>query len=270
MNKSICFFLHYSPEEFIPLYVQYYINELSRHFDEVRMIANNRILKNQPAGLNNNIQIQFVKNEGYDFGKFYKGFLGINPFEYNRIACVNDSNLLLNRLDFLFNWNEIQNVDFWGLVDSHEAPWFSTHENNYHIQSHFIVFNLGAVKLLPQFFQHVDPENIFQEKDKKKLRRKVINDWELGVSQFLLKNGLTCAAYFNSRQLLQKYNHNGRNVTHVLHRELLNEGYPLLKKKVVLKKSWKLFRKKAQFKKLAQKYGNPEWNLREAVDEIFR
>lgn len=233
------------------------------------MITNNRIIDKQPAVLNQNVQIQFVENEGYDFGKFHKGFLDINPEEYSQIACVNDSNLLLNRLDFLFEWDKIKDVDFWGLVDSHEAPWFSKHTNNYHIQSHFIVFNARAIALLSEFFEQVQPEKIFQEKDPKELRRKVINDWELGVSQFLMDKKMTSASFINSRQLLQKHKSKGKNVTHVLYEELLAEGYPLLKKKVVLDKSWKLFNKRPKAQKLIEKYGCSEWDLEEALNEIL-
>lgn len=233
------------------------------------MITNNRIIKAQPAVLNQNVQIQFVENEGYDFGMFHKGFLDINPTDYSQIACINDSNLLLNRLGFLFKWDTIHGVDFWGLVDSHEAPWFSTHKNNYHIQSHFIVFNDRAIALLPEFFEQVQPEEIFQEKDPKKLRRRVINDWELGVSQFLINKKLKSASWFNSRQLQLKYKSKGRNVTHALYEELLTEGYPLLKKKVVLEKKWNFFNKKTRPKKLIERYGNNEWNLEEALNEIL-
>jgi hypothetical protein len=270
MNKKrLCFFLHYFPGGFFPLYVQYYVNELSLHFDEVRMITNYRVIKEQPAVMNPNVQIHFVENEGYDFGKFYKGFLDINPMEYSCIACVNDSNILLNRLDFLFKWDKSHTVDFWGLVDSHEAPWFSTHPDSYHIQSHFIVFNTRAIALIPEFFEQIQPEQIFQEKDLKTLRRKVINGWELGMSQFLLNNKLTCASCFNSLQLLQKYKSKGKNVTHVLYEELLAEGYPLLKKKVALEKGWKLFGKKSNPKKLIKQFGYNEWKLEEALNEIL-
>lgn len=268
-KKSICFFLHFHPGVSVPLYVQYYVNELSHYFDEVRLVTNHRNKEISSDGLNPNIRLQYEKNEGYDYGMFYKGFSSINPEAYHRIACVNDSNLLIKPLNTFFEWNRLDEMDFCGLVDSDEAPWFSTHKNNYHIQSHFIVFNEKAIALLPNFFRNARPDKLFQEKSLKQLRRKVINDWEIGISQYLINNGLLCASFYDSSRLLRKNNSKGKNVTHALYEELLAEGYPLLKKKIVLEKKWNLVYKKRQIKDIVAKYGNKEWNLLKAVDEIY-
>ncbi len=268
-KKTLCLFLHYSPADYFPLYVQYYINELFLHFDEVRMITNSRNIQTQPAVLNQSVQIKFVENEGYDFGMFYKGIKDINLFEYRQIACINDSNLLLKKLNFLFEWEKRKDVDFWGLVDSEEHPWFSSHKNNYHIQSHFIVFNTNAIALLPGFFEQIQPDSIFHEKDPKQLRRRVINDWELGVSQYLTGKNLKSATCFSSRQLIQKFQSKGKNVTHSLYKELLAEGYPLLKKKILQGNQWNFFNKKTKFKKMIEQYEEIEWDLEKVLDEIM-
>lgn len=268
-KKSICFFLHFNPGVLIPLYVQYYVNELSRYFDEVRLITNHRDKEINPVGLSSNIQLRYKKNEGYDFGMFFKGFSAVYPENYYRIACVNDSNLLIKPLNKFFEWHRLDETDFCGLVDSNEAPWFSTHKNSYHIQSHFIVFNEKAIALLPEFFRQTKPEKLFKEKNIKPLRRKVINDWEIGISQYLLTNGLSGASYYDSGRLLEKNNSRGKNVTHALYEELLTEGYPLIKKKKVLEKKWNLIYKKTKIKRLITRFGNSEWNLEEAVDELY-
>lgn len=269
-NKRVCFFLHYYPGATLPLYVKYYVNELINHFDEVRLITNTRKIDLKPGELKENIQIQFEKNEGYDYGLFYKGFQQLDINNYSQIACINDSNVLLNRLNPIFEREKFREVDFWGLVDSNEKPWFSKHPENYHIQSHFIVFNEKAVALLPEFFKSSRPEQLFPEKDPKQLRRKVINDWELGVSQFLLSKGLSHATYMNSKKLLKKYHPRSSNVTHSLYRELLDEGYPLLKKRVLLQKKWNLFYRKRKIRNLVSHYSNTDWNLDGALEELFR
>ncbi|HAH23309.1 MAG TPA: hypothetical protein DCL77_06060 [Prolixibacteraceae bacterium] len=240
-KRRLCIFLHYFPEGYYPLYVQYYLNELSLHFDEVRMVTNRRKIKKAPELMNQDINIQYVENEGYDFGMFYKAFQKIDPLQYDQIACINDSNILFGELTEFINWGTSQPIDFWGLIDSYEAPWFSSHPNNYHIQSHFLVFNEKAINSLPAFFKSMDVTYIYAEKDPKKLRRFIVDQWEIGLSQFLLNKGLTSASYFNSLNLFAKYNIKGKNVTHSLYRELIKEGYPLLKKKVALKKSWRSF-----------------------------
>ena len=268
-NKRICFFLHYFPDAKIPLYVQYYLNELSQYFDEVRLITNKRKSFELMNVLPAEIKIQYVANEGYDFGMFYKGFVEINPDDYSMIACINDSNLLLNKLDFLFKNAQTTSADFWGLIDSHESPWFSNHKDSYHIQSHFLVFNKAAILRLSDYFNQVNPEKLIIEKNKKQLRRQVIHESEIGISQYLIKNGMKSMSIFNSQKLLNKYKADGQNATHSIYEELLQEGYPLLKKKILYKKRLKIFGNKNRIKKLIARYGNSKWNHQLALDEIL-
>lgn len=268
-KKKLCIFLHYFSEGYFPVYVQYYLNELYLYFDEVKMVTNKRKIESNPEILNENISIQYVENEGYDFGMFFKAFQEINPSEYDQIACINDSNILFGELKTFFKWGINQQVDFWGLVDSYEAPWFSNHQNNYHIQSHFLVFNEKAINSLPAFFDTLDVKNIFAEKDTKKLRRFIVDKWEIGLSQFLLNIGLKSASFFDSEVLLTKYKTKGKNITHSLYQELINEGYPLLKKKVALKKSWRSFLGKEEpWEKLIKEYACSEWNIPLLINDI--
>jgi hypothetical protein len=46
---------------------------------------------------------------------------------------------------------------------------------------------------------------------------------------------------FKSNQLIANSIRKGGNATHSLYKELIMEGYPLKKKKVALKKSWRSF-----------------------------
>jgi len=268
-KKKLCIFLHYFSEGYYPIYVQYYLNELCLYFDEVRMVTNRRNIGKVPELLNKDIIIQQVENEGYDFGMFYKAFLEIDPTQYDQIACINDSNILFGQLNTFLKWGVNQQVDFWGLVDSNEAPWFSSHINNYHIQSHFLVFNEKAINSLPEFFNALDVKYIYAEKDPKKLRRYIVDQWEIGLSQFLLNKGLTSASYFNSLILFAKYNIKGNNVTHSLYQELIKEGYPLLKKKVILKKSWRSFLGKEEpWEKLIKEYACKRYNIPLLINDI--
>jgi lipopolysaccharide biosynthesis protein len=268
-QKKLCIFLHYFPGGYYPIYIQYYLNELCLYFDEVRMVTNRREIERTPELMNKDILIQQVDNEGYDFGMFYKAFQEIDPSEYDQIACINDSNILFGELKTFLKWGNNQQVDFWGLVDSNEAPWFSSHSNNYHIQSHFLVFNEKAINSLPDFFKELDVKTIYGEKDTKKLRRFIVDQWEIGLSQFLLNRGLTSASYFNSLALISKYHSKGKNVTHTLYQELIKEGYPLLKKKVVLKKSWRsFFGREEPWEKLIREYASNQHNIPLLINDI--
>ena len=137
----ICIFIHYSTTASLPYYVQIYIEELSRHFDKVKVLSNNSKIKNEDHSLNSKIEFEYYENQGYDFGMFYRFIIKENLDNFSQIAIVNDSNILLKPLDNIFNWAKNNKSDFWGLIDSNEKPWFSTHKDNYHIQSHYIVLN---------------------------------------------------------------------------------------------------------------------------------
>ena len=102
-KKKLCVLIHFSNGSFIPYYVQIFANELALFFDEVILIGNKREVFVMPENLNSKITILFEKNEGYDFGMFYKALQTVNLSEYNQIACVNDSNILFNKLETKFN-----------------------------------------------------------------------------------------------------------------------------------------------------------------------
>ena len=270
IQKSLCVFIHYSQYPYIPKYVRIYVDELSKYFDEVVLATNQRTFETDIPLKTGNISIFFVKNEGYDLGMFYKVFQSIDPKEYRQIACVNDSNILFNQLLPIFNWSMKQQTDFWGVIDSNQKPQFSTHLNNYHIQSHFIVFNKNAILKLPVFFDSLNIQEIFNEKDSKKVRQLVIDKWEIGLSQFLINEGLSCASYIDSNSYCALYlSGKSANVSLKLYPELIRSGLPLLKVKVITKGKWKdLFHTKSYWKNLIRKYKNPGWEIEPLIEEL--
>jgi hypothetical protein len=268
-KKSLCIFPHFSNLQYFPRYVLLYVNDLADYFDQVIVAANQRDLTYDETIFKSNVAVMFFKNEGYDLGLFHKVFQTIQPAHFHQIACVNDSNILFNTLQPVFNWSKKAEADFWGLIDSNEKPWFSTHQNNYHIQSHFIVFNENAIAHLSSYFESLDIKNVISEKDPKNLRRKVINQWEIGVSQFLFGKGLKSASYVNSQAFSKKYRRKDNNITHSLYKELIREGYPLIKKKIVLVKNWKtVIGIKNSWEKLLTEFGCPNWDISLLIDEI--
>jgi lipopolysaccharide biosynthesis protein len=268
--KSLCIFIHYKFSETIPLYVQLYVNELSAHFDELVIVHNEPHYAAVEMSFNENISFAVYPNEGYDLGLFYKFFSQIDQNQYHQIACINDSNVLFNELLPIFNWGKEQEVDFWGLLDSNEKPWFSKHKNNYHIQSHFLVFNRNAILLLNSFFSSIDITLIFNEKNVKKLRRLVIGNWEIGLSRYLFDCGLKGKSYisctiFQDQHKLKK----PANLGHTYYAELIESGIPIIKKKVILNRSdGNSFRVNANWENLLQKHGNRKWNIDALICEM--
>ena len=221
--------------------------------------------------LSENVAIVFQENKGYDFGRFYNYLKTIEKDNYYRIACVNDSNILVNELDRVLNWESISGFDFWGLVDSYEKPWFSTWSDNHHIQSHFLVFHKKAIGLLDEYFESVDVDALLNEKDQKTLRRNVINKWEIGLSRFMISKGLQTGQYCDSQEFTKRFKiRSDSNLPHLLPEELLANGYPLLKKKVIFERK-KFFRKNpADWKKLIRNYGNPLWKPDTLIEELIQ
>jgi hypothetical protein len=134
------------------------------------------------------------------------------------------------------------------------------------------VFNPRAIDQLVPFFESIEMEKIFEEKDQAILRRMVINDWEIGLTQFLLGKGLTGGSFINSQTFSQLYlSGKMKNVGHKLYAELIYAGYPLLKRKVITKKSWKdVFRSQKPWEKLIRKYGNPDWEIEALTQELIQ
>jgi len=272
IQRNLCVFIHYSIHSYIPRYVKIYVDEISIYFDQVILVTNERSVEEDIACDNMKISTLFVKNEGYDLGMFYKVIQTIDISNYSQIACVNDSNILFNQLLPIFNWSKTLQADFWGLIDSNQKPWFSTHQNNYHIQSHFIVFNRKALLKLPGFFDAISIQDILKETDPVKLRQTVIDKWEIGISQFLIKEGLSCASFIDSNFYSNLYLSGKRtNVSLNLYPELIRSGFPLIKMKVITKGKLKdIFRSKSYWKNLIRQYGKQNWEIELLIDELIQ
>ena len=267
-KKSLCLFILFSEKPLIPYYVRIFAIELSRFFDDVVLLTNNKTLTSIPV-LPNNVTIKFQENRGYDFGRFYNYYKTITLGNYYRIACVNDSNVLINNLDNILKWENIVPFDFWGLVDSYEKPWFSTSLENYHLQSHFLIFHEKSIDLLDDYFKSVNVDEILYESNQKILRRKVIDKWEIGLSQFMISRGLKIGHHIDSEEITKQFKiRSDSNISHTLYKELLEAGYPLIKKKLIFEEKWKFEKRGSVWKKLIKKYGNPDWKLEILIDEL--
>ncbi len=267
-KKKICIFPHYHTGEYIPLYVKLYLNELRHYFDEILLVTNFRPLHNEPEVVSMGISVLKVDNEGYDLGMFYKGFLHIRSGNYRQIACLNDSNIVFGSLHQIFDWAERHNPDFWGLFDSERKPKDCSHANSYHIQSHFIVFNGPALELLPEFFSRIDFQALAREKDVRTLKSKVIDLWEIGMTQFLLSKGLTGMSYVSCSDY-QKRKRKPVNLSTCCYPEIIGRGVPVIKKRVINStESRHMFRIRANWKILIRRYGDKSWDLEKLIAEM--
>ncbi len=261
--KKICIFIHYANVPHFPYYVMAYVQELANFFDEILIVSNERELTNASQLLTKRIRLLQVPNEGYDLGMFLKAFATLDCGEYEQIGCVNDSNILLRRLDFLFDWAKENPVDLWGLMDADIRPDYSTHQHNFHLQSHFLIFNRSAFATLQTFIKQLNFYEFTQIAKVKDLKKRVINDWEIGLSQFFIQEGLTVKGFFHAND----YFWDGTKA--LSHVKMLQAGVPVIKKKVITSITPRnLSQGKNYWSKLVKKYANEPVDTQLLLSEL--
>jgi rhamnosyltransferase len=213
--RSICFFCSYYTGKSIPEYVKFYIQELKRHFTKVILVTNEKEMI--PGDIvffkNNDIDINLVVNEGYDFGMYYKMFKKYDVSDYDRVGLINDSCILFKKLDFVFQWIDEEQPDYCSLTDTNEV--------SYHLQSYFLVINKKAIPFVTDYFNKTGIVKDFWE---------LVKVYEVGLSSYLLTNGLTIKACYPVRK-----NRRG-NPTYLDTKYFIKKGSPMIKKKVFLLK----------------------------------
>lgn len=236
MKESVAIFIHYSTNHKVEKYVKFYIEKILDFFDSIIVVTN--LVSPSVNDFSNNLKVSVIKEEtnNYDFGKFYLAFKHLNLDNYDKIALINDSAVLFNDLDLIFTKGDSLNKDFWGITDSKEiVPGYIT-QNTYHIQSYFLIFNKKAIPILDRFFKNINIEEFFKQNlSVRELRMKIVVDLEIGLSQFMLKNNITAGSIFSCNELAQKFKRdiNKLNLHIALWKELIEMGYPFIKRKIV-------------------------------------
>ena len=234
--KSLAVFVHYGESKKFPNYVEYYIKQLVEYFDEVIVTYNERPYVYKVPTIEG-VKYLSIINEGYDFGCFYKVLKDLNTTKYHTIGFFNDSNVVFSSIGKVLEWGFKSNLDMWGITDSHECPPGVNSRKSYHIQSHFIVFGIGAIAKLNDFFKHIAFERFFDIKDNRILRLKIISNIEIGMSQYMLDLGLRLGSFFKSESFIPSVSKRDYHTTNVhiwLWKELILNGYPFIKKKLVV------------------------------------
>lgn len=225
--KSICFFISYTKDghrQDMPM-----IQDLIGQFDELVIVTNE---KTSIAGA----EVLVMSNLGYDFGFLYRAIAQKDLSGYDTLVFINNSNVLVKgrSLSGFFEWGRLNGSNFYGITDSYEAPPGIERSKSYHIQSHLLVFKSHAIGLLKKFFSEIRFDRFFSIKDQVKLRQSIINDCEVGLTQYMMRNGERPIAMYPAKTMTGKYRRQININTHVhLWEELITEGYPLMKKKIV-------------------------------------
>lgn len=185
------------------------------------------------------------ENIGYDFGSYKTGiqFILANFNNIKQITICNDS-----IFGPIFELNSIYenslNYDIYGLTDSID--------HNYHLQSYFIIFNVNALtsNSFSKFWNNVE----LLDQKTPNFKQKIILDYEVGSSQFFMKEKLNLGCEFGLNRLIQHalksftslvnqarftpglkvsdFNY-GNNPTHQYWKPLIELGFPFIKRELL-------------------------------------
>jgi lipopolysaccharide biosynthesis protein len=212
--KSICLFQSFWVGE-LPQYIKYYLLRLADHENNIIFITNKKIINHDDENYIKKFcnEIVMVKDEGFDFGMWYKFLIHLDVENYGRLTLINDSVILFKRLDDIYNSKNLSIFDFVGLTDSYSI--------NYHIQAYFLIFNKKSIK-------HV--KNYFLQTGIKKTYYDVVLDYEVGLTQYLISNELKPFAIYAGKK------GNSMNPIYYHLSDLIINGFPFIKKKLITQK----------------------------------
>ncbi|MCD6067584.1 MAG: hypothetical protein K0S33_2410 [Bacteroidetes bacterium] len=211
--NSICFFASYFNGERIPYYIRFYLHEFKKQFTKVVFVSGNPVLDEESKAFltSHDIQLMQEKNEGFDFGLWYKALQKHSIDTYEQVALINDSAVLVKPLDEFFDWMKTVKADVYGMTESAAV--------SRHLQSYFLVLNKNTLPLLKDYFE---------KNGIKKTIGEVISTYEIGLSTFLLQKGYHLAAYMGNKNYRGEF-----SPYYYLLKDHIRQGVPLIKKKII-------------------------------------
>lgn len=212
---KLCLFSSYSEASHIAGYVKRYIELLKPHFDLITFITNERVFVCDSFVFENssNIKILYVQNEGHDFGMYLRALKEIDHADISELCLVNDSCIPLSDFTSIFEWFRVSDLEYAGLTDCYQT--------SYYIQSYFLMIKGNALKPTFDYFKEHGIQYRFSD---------VVRIYERGLTSHLQKRGCKTGAYFDSK------NYAGEYIELDCAEELIEDGFPLIKKKLITKK----------------------------------
>lgn len=224
--KRVAIFAGYDKHGIIDDYVLYYLKELKKHADIV--FVNDTEFSDEELEKVKDLTIhQICKTHSeYDFGSYKRGYAWLkeqNLLEnYDQLIFCNDS-VYGPFYDLGPIFEEMQtreNNDFWSIFFERDYSYAYTKRD--YAQSYFLVFNqyVFTTDVFSDFLS-----NVTKLEDKSK----IIELYELGITQTLLNNGFKCDGYISS-----PYNapHDRRAM------QIIKDGFPFIKRSLFDRKAF--------------------------------
>jgi lipopolysaccharide biosynthesis protein len=213
--KRICFFSTYFEGDTIPYHIRTWLQELKKYFPEMVLLVSNTHLQEKERTFlkEQNIILQTEKNEGYDFGLWYKALQKHDIGQYDAVAFINDSSILFASLAPFVKWAEAQEADLLGMTESMAV--------SHHIQSYFLWCKKPVIPAV---------KNYFEQQGIRKNLQDVIAVYEIGLSKEVLSKGFKIAAYVSNHGYAGEF----APYYHLVDSHL-QQGIPLIKKKILFR-----------------------------------
>ena len=185
-KKKYLIFAHYHSSGLIRDDILDFFKKSKPFFDKVVLISTN-LRKKEKKKIPKNISIIIRKNIGYDFFSYKIGLdyflkkekkkLDIDLFFLNSSVLFVNTNKLIKSLNNL----KLGKNEIWGLTKSYELT--------EHIQSYFFCFSTSILenKLILNWWKKIKPY---------KKRQTIVNKYELGMSDLMIKNSIKLQSIF--------------------------------------------------------------------------
>jgi lipopolysaccharide biosynthesis protein len=151
------------------------------------------------------------KNEGFDFGLWYKALQKRNLETYDQLLLVNDSCILFSSLDRFIAWSRQNEAEVNGMTMSDAiAP---------HLQSYFLLIKNPAMAYTRSYFERHQVLPTIQE---------VITTYEVGLSIHWTSQGCKLQSFVSNQIQGSEFSPYFSEV-----KWHLSQGLPLIKKKIL-------------------------------------
>lgn len=215
--KRLAIFAHFDAQNEVKKYIIHFLRHLRADCDEIHFVSTSALPESEQEKLGPYCSRIFLKeNSGFDFGMWKHALAQLDLSEWQELVLTNSSILgPLFPLSRSFRQMEEVDCDFWGMTDNVEIAW--------HLQSYFLVFRQKALgsESFRLFWDSVLPY-----KDK----TQVIRSYEVGLSTFLVENGLRAKALVPIERVFPWARKSSlRNPTCYRPVRLIREGMPFVK-----------------------------------------
>ena len=220
-KRRLVIYAAYDADGFVDKADIYYIQALQEVADNIIYIADNELIAGEAEKISKEVYyIKAEKHGEYDFGSYKRGFMYAKEHgmldDIDELILCNDSCYApIHPFKPIFDKMQNEQIDFWGITENIEIA--------RHIQSYFMVFR-------PQVFKSQEFENFLASVKPQKQVRDVIENYEIGISQSLIKANFICKAYIPYPQQYPLPKRKGKNLT-ACPIWMINQGSPVVKKK---------------------------------------